>query len=168
MAHVPGADHALPPQELARARLQGKRAALVIVTAVAVVFIGWSAVQIIPAVFGVGVRPIPAAASGSSERACAEGIRRLELALDRSAGLAGLAGVGAPPSAQPTPATSDEWQDAPSVEQVCSQSPEGEGAWAALLRLRSAQEQLGPGPAARGELDPLRRDVGAHLPADLR
>ena len=59
-----------------------------------------------------------------------------------------------------------EWASAGSIEQACGQSSEGIDAWAALARLRSAEEQLAP--RATAELEPLRRDVDAHLPADLR
>jgi len=145
-----------PPNDpaLARARLQGKRAALGIVIAVAVAFIAASAVQIIPAVFGLRIEPLPPAAAGSSERACAEGVRRLAVALERT----DAGGPGCAPAAP-------EWQDAPAVEQACSRSSEGRDAWAALSRLRSAREQLGERPDA---LSRLQRDVAAHLPADLR
>jgi hypothetical protein len=134
--------------------LRGRRAAVAIVIGVAVLFIGASAAEIIPAVFGFGIAPLPAALRGSSERACAEGVHRLALALERT-------DAGGPGCAPQAP----EWRDAPAIEQVCSRSSEGRDAWAALARLRSAREQLGERPAA---LAPLRRDVAAHLPADLR
>jgi hypothetical protein len=134
----------------AQARLRGKRVALGVVIAVAVSFIGASAVQIIPAVFGAGIKPLPSSPPGSSARACAEGVRALMLSLN-----------GADP-AQAAPPT--QWE---SVGHACDASPEGLDAWAALMRLRSASEQV----VLRGdhvELDPLRRDVAAHLPAELR
>jgi hypothetical protein len=147
-----------PRDETARAALQGKRLALVLVITVSVVFIGASAWQIIPAVFGVGFTPLPAAPPGTPAHACAEGVRRLEQALDRAADAAGSASF--PSRLEP------EWGDRAAVEQACGQSPEGVSAWASLVRLRSAEEQLAPGGG--GELVPLRRDVIAHLPADLR
>jgi hypothetical protein len=156
---APSASEAAASPELARARLQGKRAALAAVIAVTVAFIGWSAVQVIPQVFGVDVRPLPPAAPGSADGACAEGVRRLALALDRPA-VPAMVGEPAP--------LPGEWQEAPAVERACGGSAEGEQAWAALLRLRSAEEQLGPRHPSRAELEPLRRDVAAHLPPDLR
>jgi hypothetical protein len=144
--------------DAARARLQGKRVFLGLILVVSLAIIGSSALQIIPAVFGAGVRPIPAAPPGSSARSCAEGVRKLERALDRAADSAGSASFQA--GLQP------EWAEAPAVSQACSQSSEGIDAWAALARLRSAEEQLSPRGVA--ELEPLRRDVIAHLPADLR
>ena len=144
--------------DAARARLQGKRAVLGIILVVSLALIGSSSMQIIPAVFGVGVRAIPSAPPGSSARTCADGVRKLALALDRAVGAAGSASFQA--RLQP------EWALEATVRQACSQSTEGIDAWAALVRLRSAEEQLSP--RAGAELEPLRRDVIAHLPADLR
>jgi hypothetical protein len=134
----------------ARARLQGKRVALVAVIAVAVVFIGASAVQIIPAVFGAGITPLPAAPPGSAARACADGVRALLRQLDTEPG-AREAG--------------DEWDR---TARTCEGSAEGLDAWAALMRLRSAERQTSGQRIDRAELAPLRRDVAAHLPPDLR
>jgi hypothetical protein len=144
------------------ARLRGKRVALVVVIAVAVTFIGASAVQIIPAVFGAGTRPIPAGPPGSSARVCAEGVAGLLRAM-------GDDGAEAP--------ADDAWARA---EAACRQSPEGLDAWAALLRWRATRAQLGGQPCGTGSTgrgsdhararldDPLRHEVAEHLPADLR
>jgi len=144
--------------DAARARLQGKRAVLGVILLVSLAIIGASALQIVPAVFGAGTRPIPAAPPGSSARTCAEGVLRLELALERAVDAAGSASFQG--------RLEPEWAAEPTVRQACDQSSEGIDAWAALARLRSAEEQLSP--RAQAELEPLRRDVIAHLPADLR
>jgi hypothetical protein len=144
--------------DAARARLQGKRAMLVVIGIFAFAIIGASSFQIIPAVFGAGIRPIPVSPAGSPARTCAEGVRKLERALDRAAESAGSASFE--PRLQP------DWQIEGAVRQACGQSSEGIDAWASLARLRSAEEQLAPRPGQ--ELEPLRRDVLAHLPADLR
>jgi len=144
--------------DAARARLQGKRVALGIVLFVSVGIIGSSTMQIVPAVFGTGIRPLPDGLPGSSAHTCAEGVQRLEKALER----ASEEGGGADFSARLRP----EWDDESTVEVACSRSSEGLDAWAALARLRSAEEHLAPD--GRGLLAPLRRDVRAHLPADLR
>ncbi|HEX8791111.1 MAG TPA: hypothetical protein VF765_09160 [Polyangiaceae bacterium] len=138
------------PTAIARARLRGKRIALGVVITVAVVYIAASAVDIIPAVFGAVLHPLPSAAPGTPARACAEGLRRL-VSTAETAG-------------------DDE------VQPACAASREGLDAWAALERLRSAQRQLArPSRAGAGEqsgadqeLQELRRQVLAHLPADLR
>jgi hypothetical protein len=145
---------------LARARLRGKRAALGVVIAFSVGIIGLSAVQIVPAVFGAGITPIPAAQPGTKERTCADGVRRLASALDRAADSAGNASFEQ--RLQP------EWGDAGWIHEACKEARQGLDAWAALARLRSAEEQLGPRAPLDGQLEPLRRDVQAHLPADLR
>jgi hypothetical protein len=142
----------------ARARLQGKRVALGAILVVSIALIGSSAWQIIPVVFGAGTRPIPAGPPGSSARTCAEGVRSLERALERATDAAGSGSFQA--------RLRPEWNEEAAVRQACGQSSEGIDAWAALARLRSAEEQLSPRPGA--ELEPLRRDVIAHLPADLR
>jgi hypothetical protein len=134
-------------ETLTRARLRGKRAGLGIVIAAAVIFIADSAVQIIPAVFGAGIAPLPRGAPGSPERTCAVGLRDLAGAL-----------LGRGPG---VPA-----ERAAGVERACAAAPNGKDAWAALERLRFADAQLaGRDPAA---LEPLTRDLAEHLPADLR
>jgi hypothetical protein len=136
----------------ASARRLGKRLAILLVIGVAVAFIGSSAEQIVLAVFGFGVRPLPPAPPGSSARTCAEGVRILSEGLERASS------NGEPPSSA--------WDATNPVYQACAASPEGLDAWAALLRLRMTAEQVPrTGPQ---ELDHLRRDLYAHLPADLR
>ena len=57
------------------ARLRGKRIGYAIVLVVSVAFIVSSAAQIISAVFGFGLAPLPSGApEGSPEHACAIGI----------------------------------------------------------------------------------------------
>jgi hypothetical protein len=159
MADTPdGSPDAAPDRAVARARLRRKRIALVAVTAVALAFITLSCLQIIPAVFGAWVRPLPQASPGSNERICAEGVRRLAQALDRAKGMAG--GPGFDQALRP------DWNIAFATQQACAHSPEGLDAWASLVRLRSAEEQLAG--RAGDPLGPLQRQVASHLPVDLR
>jgi hypothetical protein len=130
------------PAAIARARLRGKRVALGIVITAAVVYIGASALDIIPAVFGAVMHPLPAAPPGTPARACAEGIRRLASTADATGG--------------------DD------VQRACAASREGLDAWAALERLRSAERQLAGRDGSEQELQNLHFQVLAHLPADLR
>jgi hypothetical protein len=130
------------PTAIARARLRGKRIALGIVITVTIVYIGASAVDIVPAVFGVARHPLPEAPAGTPARSCAEGLRRLVSTED--------------------PRSDDQ------VRPACAASSEGLDAWAALERLRSAQRQLAGRSGSEPELQELRRQVLAHLPADLR
>jgi hypothetical protein len=131
------------PEEkaLTPAALRGKRIGLCVVIALAVAFIGATAVHVIPAVFGVWIVPVP-------RGPCALGLRELEQAL-------GAAGVGPRPQAPPS-----------SVQSACAQTPAGEDAWASFERLRLAEGQLGGrDPAA---LSRLKQDLDAHLPTELR
>jgi hypothetical protein len=132
---------------LTRARLRGKRIALCVVIVVAVAFIADSALQIIPAVFGAGITPLPRGAPGSPERTCAVGVR------DLAGALLGR-GPGVPP------------ERAAGIERACAAAPNGKDAWAAFQRLSTADAQLGGrDPAA---LEALTSDLAEHLPADLR
>jgi hypothetical protein len=152
----------------ARARLRGKRAALAVVIVVAVAFIGASAAQIIPAVFGAGASPVPEGPAGSSARRCADGIRGLERALDRAAaqtiatGTAAAADGDEAALAALRQGLSPEWDAEDAIRTDCAASREGVEAWAALERLRRGEEELAR--RARLELGPMRRDVAAHLP----
>jgi hypothetical protein len=158
MCSLPMPERTRDDAALAAARLRGKRIALGLVLLPSLWIIASSAAQIIPPVFGADIRPIPAALPGSSARTCAEGVQSLERALDRAVDVAGSGDFVA--------RLKPEWDQRDVVEQACSHSSEGLDAWAALARLRAAEEWVAPG--ARERLAPLRRDVGAHLPADLR
>lgn len=158
----------------ARARFEGKRLAHAVVVAIAVAFIGASAVQIVPAVFGTQTQLVSSTPAGLSDRACAEDVHSLMLALDRATGQAWSPRAARAVSEADEDAViqafrqglAPEWNADATIAQACAKSREGFEAWAALLRLRRAEEQV----VLRGfvELVPLRRDVTAHLPADLR
>jgi hypothetical protein len=129
----------------ARAGLRAKRVALVVALVISVWFIAVSCLDIVPAVFGAGVVPLPPSPPGSSPRACAEGVRRL------------VAAPEGPAAAGDAEAT---------VARACLESSEGVGAWASLARLRRARAQLAGKPG--DDLGPLEQDVAAHLPAEPR
>jgi hypothetical protein len=155
---------------VARARLRAKRAALAFVITVAVLFIASSAVQIIRAVFGLRSDPFAATLAEPTQRVCALGVSRLVRALDRASAsqprLSDEAVVDDATSAALRRRLSPDWDSADTVKRECERTFLGQDAWAALERLRRAQEEL----ARRGqaELVSLRRDVSAHLPPDLR
>jgi hypothetical protein len=153
------------------ARLRGKRVALAIVLLVSVAFIVSSATQIVVAVFGLGGSTLPSGSlPGSAEHTCATGIRALAQTLDPPGGRVSPPATSAA-SAEETPATSrpglsPEWDQAGAIESACARSHGGLDAWAALQRLRVAEAQssrLSPDDLSSG-----RRDVAAHLPAELR
>jgi hypothetical protein len=157
-------------ETVARARLRAKRAVLAVVIVVAVLFIAASAIQIISSVFGLRSAPPAAALTEPAQRACALGVSRLARALDRASAdpprLADDTTEDDRASTDLRRRLSPEWDSAEAVMRECERSFWGQDAWAALERLRQAQEEL----ARRGqaELLPLRRDVSAHLPPDLR
>jgi hypothetical protein len=138
--------------EATRARLFGKRAALVSCGVVAVWFIVSSVAQLIPAVFGARMVPLggsaggPPAASSSPEWQCAEGLRRAEA-------------FGASSSATRPEIGSN-------VVSACSQTSAGLDALAAYRRLELAEAKLGSSDP--GSVDELRRELSAHLPAQMR
>jgi hypothetical protein len=148
-----------------RARLRGKRVALGIVIVLATGVIGLSALQIVPAVFGIGIAPIPSAPRGSSARLCRDGLTALRDALDR----ARLEAARAEPTQDQAAtlaafqrALLPEWDGADAIARVCAGVPHGTDAYAALLRLRAAEEQQTRRRAV--DLGPLRRDVATYLP----
>ncbi len=163
-------DETAPDPTGLAARLRGKRVALAFVLVVSAAFIVSSAFQIISAVFGFGWTPLPAdALPGSPERTCAVGIRSLTQALDRAGER--LSSVASAADDNETmaalrPGLSPEWDGANAIEGACARSRGGLDAWAALQRLRVAEEQSGR--LSRDELSSVRHDVAAHLPADLR
>jgi hypothetical protein len=138
--------------EASRARLFGKRSALVVCGVVATWFIFASLAQIIPAVFGTGFVPLAQGAAGSPERVCAEGLRR--------------AGGLAPASDAPSAAAAGPTDPAEPALAACTESPAGLDALAALHRLQMAEEQLGRRDP--GALSTLRLELSAHLPAEMR
>jgi hypothetical protein len=152
------------------ARLRGKRAALAVAIVISLAFIVSSTAQIIPAVFGVGFAPLPSGAPpGSAEGQCAVGIRALALALDRAGGrLSSVASAADDTATMAVLRTtlSPEWDRADTVRAACEKVSGGALAWASLQRLRVAEEQAGR--LDRDALTSVRRDVAAHLPADLR
>ncbi len=160
-------------EEIARAGLRAKRWVLAVAIVVSLWVIASSSLQIIPQVFGLGVSPLAhtggPATVASPERACAVGIRALLGALDR----AGAQLPRAATTADDTEAMaalranlSPEWDGADSVARTCAGTRDGQDAWAALERMRVAEEQIVR--LGRVGLVPLRLDVAAHLPPDLR
>jgi hypothetical protein len=142
------------PDEERRARQRGRSTGLAVILVVSVAFIGASSAQIIAAVFGLGTTPLPSGPPDSPERRCAAGISRLAQALS------------APPPGDAAPRGNASWADAAGIEQSCRKVSGGLDAWAALLRLQAAESELAQ--AGQSDLEALRREVAAHLPADLR
>jgi hypothetical protein len=151
------------------ARRRGKRAANAFVLGLAVLFVASSAWQLVGTLFLGSGGPVTGA---PVDGACAAGLRGLTAALDRAGGAA----IAWPRGAEVPPVDdvvglfrhglSPEWDRAEAVQASCSSSESGKNAWATLARLRSAEEEL----VRQGQagLGPLRRDLAAHLTAELR
>jgi hypothetical protein len=157
-----------PPFGLARRR--GKQAAHAFVLALAVAFVGSSALQLVRAIFFGSAGGSTAALRLDPE--CSDGVRRLVRALDRANAAVAASSVARHGSVGTEDvaalfhgALSPEWDGAAAVEKRCA-ARGGEGAWTALERLRSAEEQLARRTAS--DLAPLRDELAAHLGADLR
>ncbi len=138
------------------AQRMGRRAGLGFVVAIALAFTAASADQIVAGAFEASVRPLPSGPPGSSDRLCADGVSRLARDPDSR--------VRDAPTKSPR--ESERAVDASAVGSACSYSSAGLDAWASFLRLEEARRQLPAGSDA--ELATLRRNVFAHLPAELR
>ena len=110
--------------------------------AFAAAFVLLSVKELVVEVFGYRAAPVAEAPPGTPERACADGIRELSRALDRGA----LAAAGATDEkdavARLGRALSPEWDRdrEQALAATCTREPNGAEAWAALLRLRRAEE----------------------------
>jgi hypothetical protein len=156
-----------PEKPKVDARRRGKRIIAAGFVTLATVFIGLSALEIIPQVFGWGVQPLPVAAGPRSPApgpACAEGVAQLAAALDR--GLAAASGMRTADEeaavASFHASLSPEWDGEANVAASCSSGPpRGADAFAALLRLKLAEEHFVRKNVV--EIAPLRRDIAAYL-----
>jgi hypothetical protein len=104
----------------------------------------------------------PAAVVASTGKACADGVRTLATALDR--GMAAAATAKDEPGAKASfeRAISPEWDREAAVGTDCKTDLRGADAFAALLRLRRAEEGFLGRQVV--EIAPLRRDVEAYAP----
>jgi hypothetical protein len=147
-----------------RARLFGKRVALVSCGAVAAWFIVASVAQLIPPAFGTRIVPLAGPEQGSSgssgastspEWRCAEGLRRATAA----------AGATVTPAGASVPAGPRPGLDSEALA-ACSETSAGLDALAAYRRLELAEGKLGSSDP--GSVEELRRELSAHLPAQMR
>jgi hypothetical protein len=149
------------------AELRAKRVALGVVLVVSLAFIASSSWQIIPAVFGARIDPLPAAAPESPDGRCAAGVRALLGALDRVTGQVAPSTADDDEMAAALRARlSPEWDRAGAVGQACETTPQGQQAWAALQRMKMAEDM--PVRMGQDSLALLRVQVTEHLPPDLR
>ncbi len=93
--------------------------------------------------------------------ACVEGIKTLVGALDRAVSVATSAKDEPSALSAFSSGAKPEWDAAYGTESACSTTPQGKDAFAALVRLRAADESFLKRRVA--EVAPLRRDVDAYL-----
>jgi hypothetical protein len=128
--------------------------------AFAAAFIVLSGRNVIWGVFGLDAEPAPAGAPAG--RVCGEKIAALAHALDR--GVAAAAGAHTEPEAMARmrAALAPEWEAEADSSAACAADPHGAAAWAALLRLRRAEEVAVARHVA--QTGPLRHELAAYLP----
>ena len=146
----------VPPQNRSRgARI--RTAVYGLYVAFAAAFVLLCVREIVSGVFGLREAPIASAPVGSPGRACADGIRDLLRALDRGVVAASSARDEKDAVARLDAALSPEWDREPALAATCTGDANGAEAWAALLRLKRAEE----GEAGRRAVlvEPLRADV---------
>ncbi len=161
---------ARPQDAVAVARRRGRRAVLATFLFFTVAFIAISATEIISTALGSPVTPIAAitgkddtSADPVKSRECADGVHSLASAVD----LAAAAALASPDEKTATTRFRESlagvWDpNEKPTEASCNSVPRGRDAFAAVLRLREAQEGFIRRQVV--EIAPLRRDVSAYLP----
>jgi hypothetical protein len=123
---------------------------------VVAVFIVITTTQIARGVFGKG-----ATKSNAPPPACVAGISRMNGALDRAVASTAQINDAHGVNAAFANAVKADWADSDQVQSDCAGTPEGQDAFAALLRLRRAEESSLERHVA--EVSPMKRDVEAYL-----
>lgn len=123
----------------------------------AAVFVLLCVEEIVVGVFGLRAGTIATAPPGSPGHACAEGIRDLAKALDRGVLAANAARDEKDAVRRLDAALAPDWDREPALAAACGSDANGAEAWAALLRLKRAEE----GAAGRRAVlvGPMREDV---------
>jgi hypothetical protein len=151
-----------PPDEddkRARARRLGKRIVIAVYGGFAAAFVSLAALQITIQCFAVGAGPIDQSTAAGAE--CANGIDKLRQALNRAAARARTASDADDAQNVFRMVLAPDWLDEPAVRARCAADPRGADAFAALLRLRVAEESHAARDAA--EMAALRRELAAYL-----
>jgi hypothetical protein len=150
------------PDTTARARRLARRLVFGSFLLLATAFVVSSAWQLIAGIYAPGPVVIAPAGAPEEARACSDGIARLSTALER--GFVAASTKDDEVSALRTLAEGmqPEWTEQAAVEKACAAQPRGQDAFAALLRLKLAEEGFVRRQIV--EIAPVRRDVRAYLP----
>ena len=153
-----------PDPKRAEARRRGKRLTTAVYGAFAIAFVVLSTYQIAVGVFGVGAAPLEGAheaARSPGARECIDGVRALAAALDRAMAQASVSPDDASAGAAFRAALAPEWDRERAIERRCADDPRTTDAFAALRRLRLAEEASVRRQGA--DLGPLRRELATYL-----
>lgn len=159
------------PDELAKTRRRSpgggaKRAVYVAFTLFVLAFVSVSTYEILSVALGFApAAPLDSSGPSGPEASheCTDGVRAMADAVDAAAKRAIAAGTERAATDLFREALADTWnpREKP-TEAACSAVPRGRDAFAAVLRLRQAQEGFVRRQVV--EVAPLRRDVSAYLP----
>jgi hypothetical protein len=138
---------------------RGRSIAAGVFVSIVAVFIVITTTQIARGVFGLGA---PKSGAGvAPPPACIAGISRMSSALDRAVAATSQTTDAHAVAGAFANAAKPEWDDSDKVQVDCAATPEGQDAFAALLRLRRVEEtSLGRHVA---EVSPMKQDVAAYL-----
>jgi hypothetical protein len=146
-----------------RGRRLGRKYTLMGFVTLAGGFVLWTSQQIIFAALGLDVSPLPSSGQTAIEPGSCEGeLRSMTAAVDRAILASASAPDEARASVQYRAALAPEWSEDRGVQARCATTPHGEDAFAALLRLKVAGEEVARRHAR--ELGPLRKDLAVYLP----
>lgn len=146
-----------PPASPARPGARIRTAVYGLFVAFAAAFVLLSVREIVVGVFGLREASVANAPAGTPGRACADGIRDLVHALDRGVVAANAGKDEKDAIARLDAALAPEWDREAALAATCTADANGSEAWAALQRLKRAEE----GAAGRRAVlvGPMRADV---------
>jgi hypothetical protein len=147
-----------------RARRLARRIVFGSFLLLATTFIVSSAWQLIAGIYAPAPAPVITDGAGVRDeaRACGDGIAKLSSALERGFLAASTKDDEASALRTLAEAMQPEWAQRAAVEDACATQPRGQDAFAALLRLKLAEEGFVRRQIV--EIAPVRRDVRAYLP----
>jgi hypothetical protein len=145
---------------LERGRRLGRKYVLVGFVTLASIFVALTTLEIARAVFGAGVgireSVMPALLA---DGVCSDDIRGLAAAVERA--IAASSRIPSDAGTQYCNALRPEWLNERAIAAQCASEPAGADAFATVLRMRLAGEELARRQA--GELGPIRRTLAAYL-----
>lgn len=137
---------------------RGRRIVSAAFISFAAAFIVISTLDIARGVYG---KPVASGEAPPPSAACVAGIRVQVAALDRAMSASASSRDESTALQTFVGAAKPEWDGISETEEACSATPQGKDAFAALVRLRAADESFLRRRIA--EVAPLRRDVDAYL-----